>query len=90
MNRVLPNGSYALVDPCKDVDHPGKPYAVCVNGHDATIKRVKPLNNGFELSPDSNDPTFKPVIYDYGEENTETITLIGRIVYYVLPYDWTF
>lgn len=90
MNRILPNGCYALVDPCEEADRPGQPYAVCVNGNDATVKRVKPLNNGFELAPDSTDPTFKPTTYDYGIEGTETITLIGRVVYYVLPFDWDF
>ena len=90
MNRVLPNGCYALVDPCSDVERDNQPYAVCVNGYDATIKRVHKLNNGFELVPDSTDPTFKPAIYDYGVEGTETITPIGRVVYYVLPFDWNF
>lgn len=90
MNRVLPNGSYALVDPCDDVESNGKPYAVCVNGYDATIKRVRRLSNGFELAPDSTDPTFRSVVYDYGIEGTETITVIGRVVWYTLPYDWDF
>lgn len=90
MNRVLPNGAYALVDPCDDVEANGKPYAVCVNGYDATIKRVRKLSNGFELVPDSTDPTFRSVVYDYGIEGTETITVIGRVVWYTLPYDWDF
>lgn len=90
MNRILPNGSYALVDPCEDVDRDNQPYAVCVNGYDATVKRVHKLNNGFELVPDSTDPTYKPVVYDYGVEGTEVITVIGRVVYYVLPFDWSF
>lgn len=90
MNRILPNGCYALVDPCDDVERDNQPYAVCVNGYDATVKRVHKLNNGFELVPDSTDPTFKPQVFDYGIEGTETITPIGRVVYYVLPYDWRF
>lgn len=90
MNRILPNGCYALVDPCDDVERDNQPYAICVNGYDATIKRVRKLNNGFELVPDSTDPTFKPTVYDYGVEGTETITPIGRVVYYVLPFDWDF
>lgn len=90
MNRVLPNGCYALVDPCDDVERDNQPYAVCVNGYDAAVKRVRKLNNGFELVPDSTDPTYKPVVYDYGVEGTETITIIGRVVYYVLPFDWSF
>ena len=90
MDRVLPDGCYALIDPCETINESGKAYAVCVNGFDATIKRVKKLANGFELVPDSTDPTYKPVVYDYGVEGTETITVIGRVVYYVLPYDWNF
>ena len=90
MNRILPNGCYALVDPRQTADCNGAPYAVCVNGYDATIKRVRKLNNGFELVPDSNDPTYLKKTYDYNEPDTETITVIGRVVYYVLPYDWSF
>ena len=90
MNRILPNGCYALVDPRQTADCNGAPYAVCVNGYDATIKRVRKLNNGFELVPDSTDPTYLKKTYNYNEPDTETITVIGRVVYYVLPYDWSF
>lgn len=90
MNKILPNGSYALIDPCETVERDGQPYAVCVNGYDATIKRVKKLHNGFELVPDSTDPTFASTIYDYGIEGTEIITVIGRVVWYCIPYEWRF
>lgn len=90
MNRVLPNGSYALIDPCKTVERDGAPYAVCVNGYDAAIKRVRKLNNGFQLVPDSTDPTYETKTYNYNEPGTQTITVIGRVVYYVLPFDWEF
>lgn len=90
MNKVLPNGSYALIEPCSDVDRDGKPYAVCVNGYDATIKRVRRLENGFELVPDSTDPTFHAEVFDYSVEGTKTITVIGRVVWYAIPYDWSF
>lgn len=90
MNRVLPNGSYALIDPCKTVERDGAPYAVCINGYDATIKRVRKLNNGFELVPDSTDPTYEVKTYNYNEPDAPTITVIGRVVYYVLPFDWEF
>lgn len=90
MNRILPNGCYALIDPCEDVERDNQPYAVCVNGFDATVKRVKKLNNGFRLVPDSTDPTYAAETYNYNEPGTETITIIGRVVYYVLPFDWGF
>ena len=90
MNKILPNGCYALVDPCEDVEVNGQPYAVCVNGYDATVKRVDKLANGFRLRPDSNDPTYAEKTYNYNEPGTEQITIIGKVVYYVLPYDWGF
>lgn len=90
MNRILPNGSYALIDPAQKEPISGKPYAVCVNGYDATIKRVVKLSNGFELTPDSSDPTFRPTVYDFNEPGTDPVTIIGRVVFYVLPFDWEF
>lgn len=89
MNKKLPNGSYALINPTHDVVD-GRAYAVCVNGYDATIKRVRQFANGFELSPDSTDPTIKPMVYDYGVEGTDTITVIGEVVWCVYPYDFDF
>lgn len=90
MNRILPNGCYALVDPAQTVERDGKPYAVCVNGYDATIKRVKRLANGYELVPDSTDPTYQTKLYNYNVEDTEEITVMGRIVWYCVPFDWDF
>lgn len=89
MNRRLPNGSYALVNPTAEAID-GRVYALCVNGYDATIKRVHILNNGFELVPDSTDPTFRPTVYDYGEDGTDTVTIIGEVVWCVFPYDYDF
>ncbi len=89
MNNVLPNGCYALVDPEKKspvVD--GTAYAVCVNGYDATIKRIKQLENGVELIPDSKDPTFHAQVYDRSVEGTESITIIGEVVWYSIPFDF--
>ena len=88
MNNILPNGCLALVDPCNTVDRDGKAYAVCVNGYDATIKRVRKLNNGFVLEPDSTDPTYEPQVFNFNEPDTMAITIIGRVVFYVLPTDW--
>ncbi|MEG2533645.1 MAG: XRE family transcriptional regulator [Gordonibacter sp.] len=89
MNRKLPNGCYALIDPSrKDTVLDNHAYALCVNGYDATIKRVCRLNNGFKLVPDSIDPTYKPIIYDYGVEGTEEITVIGEVVWYTVPFDF--
>ena len=86
MNRVLPNGCYALINPCGEATEPMKAYAVCVNGFNATIQRVKPLSNGYELIPDSIDPTFRPQIFDFNEIDTQSVSIIGEVVWYLVPF----
>ncbi|MDU4969432.1 MAG: XRE family transcriptional regulator [Atopobium minutum] len=89
MNRTLPNGCLALIDPVlKDPIINNAVYAVCVNGYDATVKRVRQLENGVELVPDSTDPTFHPMVYDHTVAGTESITIIGRVVWYTVPFDF--
>lgn len=90
MNRVLPNGCYALIDPREEIDCDNKPYAVCVNGFDATVKRVKKLENGFQLVPDSDDPTFPVQTFNYNEPGTDEITVIGKVVWHVIPFEWSY
>ena len=74
-----------MVDPCDAVERDGQPYAVCVNGYDATVKRVRKLNNGFVLEPDSTDPTYERQVFNYNEAGTQAVIVIGLVVYYVLP-----
>lgn len=90
MNNILPNGSYALIDPsCSEIKNDAA-YALCVAGSDATIKRVKKLANGIALSPDSTDPTLKTTILDFEESSPDEITIIGKVVWMMLPFDWEF
>lgn len=86
MNRVLPNGCYALINPCKEAIEPMKAYAVCVDDFDATIQRVKPLSNGYELIPDSIDPTFRSQIFDFNEVDTQSVSIIGEVIWYLVPF----
>lgn len=89
MNNVLPNGSLALVDPAlKDHHINGNIYALCINGYSATTKCVRFLENGVELIPDSKDPTFHAQVYDRTVEGTESITIIGEVVWYSIPFDF--
>ena len=88
MNRVIANGSYALVDPCDSVDASGQIYAVAVGETAATVKRVRLLANGLELQPDSDDPTFRLMVFDKADEDAPTVTVIGRVVWFCPPLDW--
>ena len=87
MNRVLPNGCYAFIDP-DSVDVPdGTACAVCVDGCVATIKRVHHITNGLMLAPDSYNKDNKPIIYDYDVDDTPTVTIIGEVIWFMPPFD---
>lgn len=90
VNRKIPSGYYALVDPDEKEVNERDLYAICVNGDSATIKHVKKLDNGYELAPDSYDPTCLPIILDYNDpaDASKVVTVIGRVVYAVMPFDY--
>ena len=90
MNRILPKGSYALVNPSTKIERPREPYAVAVGDSKVSIKRAVALNNGIELAPDSTDPTYKAQIYNYNEPNTDQVKVIGEVVWFCVPFDWNF
>lgn len=89
VNRVLCNGSYAYINPTSEVID-GKLYAVAVNGDEATVKRVYRLENGIKLCPDSTDPTFREMIFDYNDPEAKTVKVIGRVVWCMFPFDYDF
>lgn len=91
MSRILPNGCYVLIDPeQREPIISNHVYAVCVNGYDATVKRVRILANGVELVPDSLDPTYHPQVFDATIKDTESITIIGKVVWHTFPFDWEY
>lgn len=90
MNRKIPSGYNALVDPDEIELNEHDAFAICVNGDSATIKRVKKLENGYELIPDSYDPTCLPIVLDYNDpdDKDKTVTVLGKVVYAVMPFDY--
>lgn len=83
MNRVLPNGCYALVEPCASADEVNGIYAVSVGGTAATVKRVNKRPRSLVLAPDSDDPTFKPITYDTA--SIGEVSVVGCVVSFTIP-----
>lgn len=90
MDELFPVGALVYVHPKKEVDVNGKPWALNVNGYDATVKIVDKLENGYRLSPRSSDPTYKSKVYDYTVPGTDRISPIGEIVYDMKPFNWSY
>lgn len=83
MNRVLPDGCYALVEPCASADEANGIYAVSVGGTAATVKRVRKHPRSLVLAPDSDDPAFKPITYDAA--SIGEVSVVGRVVGFTVP-----
>lgn len=86
MNRVLPDGCLAFVDPAAEVRN-GDIAALHVNGYDATIKRYHRIGNDVILEPDSCDATYCNELFDATRPGAQEIRLIGRVVWHVVPFD---
>ena len=86
MNRIIHDGSYALVSPHDTALNDRDMFLVAVNGDEATIKHVRRLENGIELVPDSYDPTFRPKVFDFGEEGTPPVSIMGKIVWWCAEF----
>lgn len=88
-NKKIPNGCLALVDfDLREPLNDQTPFAVCVNGYTATIKGVQKLENGYRLMPNSWDETNRPIIFDYNEDGTDEVTIMGQVVYATFPFDY--
>lgn len=85
MNKVLPNGSFAFVDPDEPVEN-GQIAALNINGGDATVKRVLLGSTSITLVPESFDPKYKDRLYDATDPKDESIKIIGRVVWQMYPY----
>lgn len=86
MNRDIHDGNYALVSPKYTEPNDRDMFLVTVNGDDATIKRVRVLENGVELVPDSYDPTYRPRVVDFGEEDAPPVRILGKVVWWCAEF----
>lgn len=82
MSRRIQDTDFALVSPKYTEPNEHDMFLITVNGDDATIKKVRVLENGIELVPDSYDPTFRPVTIDYNDEDSPPVKILGKVVWW--------
>ncbi|OME07905.1 MULTISPECIES: XRE family transcriptional regulator [Paenibacillus] len=84
MNKVVPNGAYALIDPYNGEDVVnGDVVAVQVNGYEATLKRFFKLHNTVVLEPDSYNPDH--VAQNFTSPELDSLRIMGKLVWYMSP-----
>lgn len=82
MNKLIPDGSYALIVPTENVQN-GDTVAVNINGYDATLKQWYKTNNSLILSPCSYDSEFEDLVYRDGDESNPTVRVLGVMVWFM-------
>lgn len=87
MNRVLPNGCLALVDPLQREPLSGAIFALRVDASEATVKRLRLEGSTLTLLPCSTDPSFEETELSWTAESQASVQILGRVVWYCLPPD---
>lgn len=75
MDKILPEGGWAVVDPDMTSLYDEKVYLVMNADYDATLKRYR--SNPARLEPVSHNPTYETIMIEPG-----TISVVGRVVAY--------
>lgn len=77
MDPVIPNGSTVIFRRQDYVDN-GSIAIVCVNGFEATCKKVIRRQDGILLK--SLNPTMEPLFFSNSDIEAEPITIIGKVI----------
>lgn len=89
MNKVIPEGALALLDPTVEVNN-GDIAAVAVNGYDATLKRVFKHQDGVTLEPLSYNPDHQTQFYSDKDMDHCPVSIKGKLVWYMAPLNIKF
>lgn len=78
MNLILPDGCFVAVCPNLEVES-GDIAAVKVNGDDATVKRIKFVDDLVLLIPESTNPEHKVRLIDENDPDAPYFSILGRV-----------
>lgn len=89
MNKIIPDGSYIVVDTSRNTIHDIKDRDIVVFSENGSYSVKRYINDSANqrilFKPDSTDDTFTAIEVKY--ENSEDLRLIGRVVKYIVSLD---
>lgn len=87
MNRIVPNGYLALIDPDQKAIMDGRIVVLRVDGSEATLKCIRVDDERIVITPDSHDPSFQPQIIERtgGNAGFSSIEILGTAVWFCAP-----
>ena len=87
MNMLFPDGCLVAVDPDERKIVSGKEYVVVVDDCDAVPRQVFLAGTKSVLHTVSSNPAHKDRAIDRGDSEAASLSVIGRVVWYVGPED---
>lgn len=87
MNKVIPAGAHALIAPGSQINN-GEIAVVSIDSSEATLKRFYQLQNTIVLEPDSYNPNYST--HSFKAEEAFKIKILGKLVWYMAPFDSKF
>lgn len=75
MDKEFREGDIVIVEKNNCIEN-GQIGVVMINGYNATLKRIKYINDSILLMPESNNTKHEPQIYNKDDE----VTIVGRVV----------
>ena len=75
MDKIMADGSWAIIDPDQRDLYPGRVYLVMNGGGDTTVKRY--LESPARFEPHSHNPAHQPILV-----GDHPITVVGKVVFY--------
>lgn len=87
MNRIVPNGYLALIDPDQKAIVDGRIVVLRVDGSEATLKCIRVDDEHIVITPDSHDSSFQPQVIERTGGNAEfgSIEILGTAVWFCAP-----
>lgn len=83
MEPEIYNGDRVIVQPCSTVNS-GSVAIVCLNGDEATIKRICFDDDGITIIP--TNPKYKPMTYTAEQVRELPVTICGRVIQVIHDY----
>ena len=77
MEPKISDGDIVIVRQQEDAES-GDIVIACVNGDEATCKRLRKYKDGIELI--SNNPSYEPMFFSNQEIAERPVTILGRVV----------
>jgi|GEM_PF-1048594 len=86
INKIIPAGAYVLIDPTMTASNSDL-VAAHIEGIGITLMRYYRLQNTLVLEPDSYNHQNSALTFDWNNEISTKVNILGKVVWYMSPFN---